>query len=204
MGPEEILKILRKEYPNTRYYLNFSSPLELAVAAILSAQCRDEVVNATTKLLFRKYRTAGNWERLEDNDVKAITFYRAKAENIRKMAKMLDKKHNGKVPDTMEGLTDLPGIGKKTANAILLNAFGKVEGIVVDTHVIRIAYRLGWTNNKEPEKIEQDLMGIFPKKDWKSVPHLLKNHGRAVCRAPVPDCQRCVLEKYCPKKGVKK
>ena len=202
MQTEKIISTLKKEYPDTKYYLDFSNPLELVVAAILSAQCRDTVVNATTKNLFKKYRTAKDYANAPidelENSVKSTTFFKNKAKNIREACKIIAER--GGVPDTMEGLTELPGVGRKTANAILINAFDKVEGIVVDTHVIRLAYRLGLTQQKNPEKIEQDLMKIIPKKDWKILPHLLKDHGRAVCTS-VPACSECVLEKMCPRQG---
>lgn len=198
------IKVLKQKYPNANYYLNFSSPLELAVAAILSAQCRDEIVNATTKTLFKKYRTTKDWENLDEKDIKSITFFKNKAKNIGVMAKIINEKHRGKVPQTTKELIELPGIGRKTANAIMQNAFGVVDGVIVDTHVIRVANRLGWTKQKNPEKIEQDMMKLFPKKEWKELPWLIKELGRDTCRAPVPECSRCVLEKTCPKAGVKK
>lgn len=206
--PEEALKFLRKEYSDAKYYLNFSTPLELLVAAIMSAQVRDTAVNATTPALFKKYKSAKAYAEADfnelANDIKAVTFPGAKAKNIIGACKILVNRHDGAVPDTMEELVDLPGIGRKTANAILQNAFNKVEGVVVDTHVIRVSYRLGWTKQKNPEKIEKDLMMIFPKKEWKRLPHLLKDHGRAVCRAPIPSCSKCILNKICPKQGVTK
>ena len=207
MQTEKIISILKKEYPNTKYYLDFSNPVELLVAAILSAQCRDTVVNLTTKQLFKKYKTAKDYanaspDKLE-NDIKSITFFKNKAKNIKEACRILEEKHNGKVPDKMEELIELPGIGRKTANAILINAFDKVEGVVVDTHVIRLAYRFGWTKQKNPEKIEKDLMLSIPKNEWKLIPHLMKDHGRAVCTS-VPECSKCVLKKICPKQGVTK
>lgn len=201
---EDAIRILKKEYPNSKYYLSFSNPLQLMVAAILSAQCRDEVVNAATTKLFQKYKTAADFTKLKEDDIKSITFFNNKAKNIREAAKLLVNKHNGKVPETMEELTSLPGIGRKTANAILINAFGKVLGITVDTHVIRLSYRLGLTKNTNPEKIEKDLMAIVPKPEWKRITWLLKDHGRAVCRAPVPFCSKCMLNNLCPKNGVAK
>ena len=202
------MKLLKEEYPKTKYYLNFSSPLELLVAAIMSAQVRDTVVNATTPNLFRKYRTAKDYANADfnelSNDIKSVTFPGSKAKNIIDACDILVKKHDGKVPASMEELVELPGVGRKTANAIMQNAFGKVEGVVVDTHVIRVSYRLGWTKETNPEKIEKELMQLFPKKEWKKLPHLLKDHGREVCRAPVPVCSRCTLGKICPKNGVKK
>ena len=204
MKPASTLKTLKKKYPDAKYYLNFSNPLELLVAAILSAQCRDEVVNATTKLLFKKYKTAADYTELDENDVKSITFFKNKARNIKEAAKTINEKHKGKVPQTIEQLTELPGIGRKTANAIMQNAFGVVEGIIIDTYGIRIPYRLGWTKNTNPDKIEQDLMKLFAKQYWKEIPWLMKELGRDKCRSPVAECSKCVLEKTCPKIGVTK
>lgn len=203
-----VLSELKKLYPNTKYYLNFSSPLELLVATVLSAQVRDTVVNATTPRLFQKYKTAEDYARADletlIQEISSVSFPANKAKYIRQACKILVEKYHGKVPDTMEQLIELPGIGRKTANVILINAFKKVEGIVVDTHVIRLSYRLGWTKNKNPEKIEQDLMKIIPKADWDRITWLLKEHGRAICRAPVPICSQCALEPLCPKAGVTK
>jgi endonuclease III len=208
MPAARILATFKTLYPNARYYLNFSSPLELLVAAILSAQVRDTVVNATTPALFKKYKNASDYARADlatlTREIKAITFSANKAKHIKDACAILVEKYQGNVPDTLERLVELPGIGRKTAHAILINAFGKVEGIVVDTHVIRVAYRLGWTTNTKPEKIEQDLMKLIPKPDWARVTWLLKDHGRAVCSAPVPACSRCGLEPECPKAGVTK
>ena len=204
----KLLAELKNLYPNARYYLNFSSPLELVVAAILSAQVRDTVVNATTPRLFEKYKTAQDYARADletlIQEMSPVTFPANKAKYIKQACKILVEKYHSKVPDTVEQLVELPGIGRKTANAILINAFGKVEGIVVDTHVIRVAYRLGWTKSKNPDTIEQDLMKIVPKSDWARITWLLKDHGRAVCKAPIPDCSRCKLEPLCPKAGVTK
>ncbi len=197
------ISLLKKEYPHAKYYLNFSSPTELLVAAIMSAQVRDEIVNATTGRLFKKYKTVEDFSKLDENDIKSVTFYKNKAKNIREACKIILKKYNGAVPSTIEELTELPGVGRKTANAILINAFNIVSGIVIDTHVIRISYRLGWTGQKNPDKIEQDLMKLVPKNDWKNLSHLLKDHGRAVCK-PLPECSKCVLNKMCPKRGVTK
>jgi endonuclease-3 len=206
--PAALLDRLKQLYPNTRYYLNFSTPLELLVAAILSAQVRDAVVNATTPALFKRYKTAHDYARADletfTREIKAITFSANKAKHIKEACKILVERYHGKVPDTLDQLVELPGIGRKTAHAILINAFGKVEGIVVDTHVIRVAYRLGWTMSTKPEKIEQDLMKLIPTADWARVTWLLKDHGRAVCSAPVPACSHCALESDCPKAGVTK
>ena len=199
----EQLKILKKEYPNAKYYLDFSNPLQLLVAAILSAQCRDETVNRCTKELFKKYKSARDFAKLDENDLKSITFFKSKAKNIREACKTLDEKYGSGVPQTMEELTSLPGIGRKTANVILANAFNIILGIPVDTHYIRVGYRLGWTKSKNPDIIERDSMNLIPKSEWKIVPHLLKAHGRAVCK-PLPECSRCCVNKLCPKNGVTK
>lgn len=201
---QEVITLLKKEYPNTKYYLNFSSPMQLLVATILSAQCRDDVVNAVTEKLFQKYKTTENFTKLREEDIKPITFYKNKAKNIREACKLVIEKHGGKVPDTMDELLTLPGVGRKTANVILINAFNKVSGVAVDTHVLRVSYRLGLAKNTNPEKVERDLMAAVPKEEWKRITWLMKDHGRAVCKAPVPYCSRCVLEKVCPKKGVTK
>ncbi|MBI5197510.1 MAG: endonuclease III, partial [Nitrospirae bacterium] len=167
---------------------------------------RDTVVNATTPKLFRKYKTAADYARADREtlirEIMPVTFPANKAKHIQEACRIIQEKYAGKVPDTMEELVALPGIGRKTANAILINAFGKVEGIVVDTHVIRVSYRLGWTKHKDPEKIEQDLMKIVPREDWARVTWLLKAHGQKVCKAPEPFCNRCTLEPLCPTSDV--
>jgi len=210
MGQRELeaLEVLKKEYPDAAYYLDFSNPLELMVAAILSAQCRDEVVNSVTPALFKKYKIARDYADADlrelIKDIIKISFAGNKAKNIKNACKILVEKHGGKVPKSVEELTELPGIGKKTANTILINAFGIVVGIPVDTWVISVAYRLGWTKNKDPDKIEQDLMRLFDKREWKKLPYIIKNHGKVVCRKPVPYCSKCVINKLCPKIGVSK
>ena len=204
----KVIELLKKNYPNAKYYLNFSNPLELMVAAILSAQVRDEVVNATTPKIFTKYKSAKDYANADlrelTKEISAVTFAGMKAKNIINACKIIAEKYNGKIPETMDELIDLPGIGRKTANTILINAFGKVEGIPVDTHVIRLTFRLGWTKSKKPEEIEQDLMKIIPKEDWKNIAYMLKAHGRAICQAPIPYCSKCFLDKLCPKNGVTK
>ena len=203
-----VVRQLRRDYPDAECALRFQSPLDLLVATILSAQARDTVVNATTPLLFKKYKTAEDYARADletlIREISPVSFPANKAKYIRRACKILAEKYRGKVPGTMQELVELPGIGRKTANAILINAFEKIEGIVVDTHVIRLSYRLGWTKNKNPEKIEQDLMKIIPKNDWARITWLLKEHGRTICKAPVPICSRCALEPLCPKAGVTK
>jgi len=204
----EVLKVLKKTYPTAKYYLNFKTPLELMVAAILSAQVRDEVVNASTPGLFSKYKKAEDYAKASVSDIlkhiKSVTFAGNKAKNIIAACKLLVEKHNGKVPKTIEELTELPGIGRKTAIVILTNAFDIVNGVVVDTHVIRVSYRLGWTKNTNPDKIEKDLNALIPESHWKETQWLLKAHGRAVCKAPDPFCSKCPVAKLCPKAGVKK
>lgn len=201
----KIIELLKKNYPNAKYYLNFSSPLELMVAAILSAQIRDEIVNATTPKLFSKYKTAKDYANADlkefTKEINAVTFAGMKAKNIINACKILVEKYNGKVPNTMEELTSLPGVGRKTANTILINAFGKIVGIPVDIWVQRLSIRLGWTKNKDPNKIEQDLINIIPKEGWKKIAYLLKNHGRAICQA-TPYCSKCFLYNLCPRNGV--
>lgn len=205
---QRILKILKKAYPHAGYYLNFSNPLELLVAAILSVQCRDEVVNGVTKNLFRKYKTAKAYDEANMQtlikDISHITFAGNKARFIRNACKILIEKHQGKVPRTREELTELPGVGQKTANTILSNAFNIVTGIPVDTHVIRLSQRLGFSKSSDPNKIEQGLKLLFPKAEWKKLPYLLKAHGRAICRAPVPVCSKCIVNNLCPRVGVTK
>lgn len=203
----KIVELLKNNYPNAKYYLNFSNPLELMVAAILSAQIRDEVVNATTPKLFNKYKTAKDYANADlkefTKEISSVTFAGMKAKNIINACKILVEKYNGKVPDTMEDLTSLSGIGRKTANTILINAFGKIVGIPVDVWVKRLSIRLGWTKNKDPNKIEQDLMKIIPREIWSKIAYLLKSHGRAICQA-TPYCSKCFLYDFCPRNGVTK
>jgi endonuclease-3 len=199
---------LKKHYPDAHYYIDFKTPLDLLVAAILSAQVRDKYVNAVTPALFAKFQTAKDYANSTVEELilylKGISFPGNKSRNIIAACKILVEKYDGKVPDTIDDLTSLPGIGRKTALAILSNAFNKVEGIVVDTHVLRVSYRLGWTNNTNPEKVGADLEREIPRKDWQVTPWLLKSHGRAICKAPIPSCSTCFLKDTCPKNGVTK
>lgn len=201
-----VLEQLKAEYGELKYYLNFSNRLELLVAAILSPQVRDEVVNAATPGLFAKFRTAKDYAGATPEDllkfVSKISFAGKKAEHIIAAAKILVNKHGGEVPDSLNALVELPGVGKKTAVVILAHGFNRIEGISVDTHVIRVSFRLGWTVNKNPDKISVDLEKLLPKTWWKQTPLLIKAHGRAVCRAPIPLCKGCLLKERCPKKGV--
>src|SRR3989338_4827010 len=204
----DIIKVLKDNYPNAKYYLNFSTPVELLVAAILSAQCRDEVVNSTTEVLFKKYKSAEDFANANldvlAKDIDKITFGDNKAKNIISYCKILVEKYDSKVPKSIDELTSLPGIGNKTALTILINAYGIVPGISCDTHVIRLSYRLGWTKNKNPDKIEKDLDRIIPEKEWGKISYILKAHGRAICQALIPYCNKCPLNKLCPKNGVSK
>ncbi len=204
----KVLSQLKKFYPGGKFYLHYKTPLDLLVAAILSAQVRDEVVNEATKGLFAEYKTAKDYASATVDDllkhVHGVSFAGNKAKNIIAACKILVDEHGGKVPKDIDSLVELPGIGRKTANVILSNAYDIVEGVVVDTHVIRVAYRLGWTKNTNPDKIEKDLNVLLPKKDWKKTQWLLKAHGRAVCKAPFPACSQCPLLKLCPQQGVSK
>ena len=203
-----IIDLLIKEYPYTKYYLHFNNPLELLVAAILSAQVRDEVVNSTTTRIFTKYKTAADYANADlqefINDIKPISFPSKKAENIIEACKVIVEKFKGCVPRSLDDLVLLPGIGRKTANTILSNAYDIVEGISCDTHCIRLSQRLGFSQNRNSDKIEKDLMTLIPNKYWIKLPHLLKDHGKDVCKAPTPFCSKCILTHLCPKIGVKK
>ena len=182
--------------------MNFKNPLELLIATILSAQCTDERVNKVTESLFAKYRTVTDYVRapLQDLEkaVHSTGFFRNKAKNIRNACRMIVEKFHGRVPDTMEELLLLPGVARKTANVVLFNAFGKNEGVVVDTHVIRLSRRLGLSKHDSPEKIEKDFMKLVPQKEWGMLSHYLITHGRRICKARKPECEKCFLNKVCP------
>ena len=202
----EILKRLNKAYPKPKTALNFSDPFQLLVATILSAQTTDVLVNKVTENLFRKYRTVKDYadaslETLQ-KDTGSVNFYKTKAKNIQAGAKIIVAQFNSQVPKTMNELTSLPGVARKTANIILSNAFGIHEGIAVDTHVKRLSYRLGLTKNADPVKIEKDLMAITPKKEWGNISNLLIFHGRKICQARKPDHQECVLSNICPSRNI--
>lgn len=197
-----IIAELRRLYPDAKCSLDFTNPLELLVATQLSAQCTDERVNIVTKDLFRKYHTAEDYtavsqEELEQ-DVKSTGFYRNKAKNLRGMAQRLVTVYNSEVPRSMTDILTLPGVARKTANVVLGNAYGIVEGIVVDTHVGRLVRRFGWTTSEDPVKVEQELMRIVPRENWLDLSHLLIYHGRAICQARKPLCDRCSLVPICP------
>jgi endonuclease-3 len=193
---------LKAEYPDARTELDWSNPLELLVATILSAQTTDVQVNRVTESLFSKYRTAEDYadstpDELEE-DIRPTGFYRNKARSLRGMAGALVEEHGGEVPRTMSELVALPGVGRKTANVVLGNAFGTNEGIVVDTHVRRVSGRLGLTESSDPVKIERELMRLVPERDWTIFSHLLILHGRRTCKARKPDCPNCILNDICP------
>jgi endonuclease III len=198
----EVTARLKAEYPEARTELDWSNPLELLVATILSAQTTDVQVNRVTQRLFSKYRTAEDYaastpDELEE-DIRPTGFYRNKARSLRGMASALVEEHGGEVPRTMSELVALPGVGRKTANVVLGNAFGTNEGIVVDTHVRRVSGRLGLTEGTDPVKIEHDLMEIVPEGDRTLFSHLLILHGRRTCKARKPDCPNCILNDICP------
>jgi len=197
-----LLRRLKKEYPEAGCSLRHADPLELLVATILSAQCTDKRVNEVTKSLFREYASAEDYANADpevfEEQIRSTGFFRNKTKSILNMAAALVEHHGGEVPDSMEELVKLPGVGRKTANVVLGNAFGVDDGIVVDTHVKRISNRLQLTRNQDPDKIERDLMKIVPGKDWTLWPHLLIHHGRAVCVARKPKCSECCLIDLCP------
>ncbi|HVF91040.1 MAG TPA: endonuclease III, partial [Blastocatellia bacterium] len=198
----KIIRLLRKQYPEAHCSLNHSSPLELLIATILSAQCTDERVNIVTSDLFRKYRSAPDYlnaplEELEQ-DIRSTGFFHNKAKSIQGTCRMIIERFEGRVPDRFEDLLGLPGVARKTANVVMGNAFGVASGVVVDTHVSRLSQRLGLSGHENPEKIERDLIELVPKKDWVDFSHLLIYHGRNVCKARLPQCSECVLERLCP------
>lgn len=198
---KKILPVLKKSYPGARTALNYSNPLELLIATILSAQCTDARVNMVTKDLFVKYGSASDWAQAElkqiESDIKSTGFYRNKALSIKGVCIAVGERYGGEVPATMEELLKLPGVGRKTANVVLGNAFGK-PAIACDTHVIRLSRRLGLSGNIDAVKLEFDLAEIVPKKDWTLLSHLLILHGRNVCKARKPDCEICPVSKNCP------
>jgi endonuclease III len=202
----EVISRLKDEYPDARTELNWENPLELLVATMLSAQTTDVRVNMVTEKLFEKYRTAAEYAGADpaelEADIRPTGFYRNKARSLQGMARALLDEHGGEVPRSMAGLVSLPGVGRKTANVVLGNAFGVDEGVVVDTHVRRVSRRLGLTAEKDPEKIEQDLLGVVPEGERTLFSHLLILHGRRVCKARKPDCPGCVLSDICPSSTV--
>jgi endonuclease-3 len=199
---EVIAHILFKEYPKDQTALSYGDPFQLVVAVILSAQCTDARVNLVTPKLFSRFSTPNDFAGADITELESLIhstgFYHNKAKNIIGCAKALLEQHNGTVPQTMEELYRLPGVGRKTANVVLGEAFGKIEGIVVDTHVARLSNRLGFTTAADPVKIEQDLMPLIPKKKWYHFSHTLIFHGRKICAARKPLCSDCVVRTYCP------
>lgn len=203
----EIFYRLSAEYPDATCALDHRTPYELLVATILSAQCTDKRVNMVTPALFAKYPNAGalaeaNPDELQEM-IRSTGFFRNKTKNLLGMAAAVTRLHGGEVPDAMDQLVSLPGVGRKTANVVLGNAFGRDEGVVVDTHVSRLSQRLGLTRETDPVKIEKDLMDIFPRRQWTLLSHLLISHGRAVCGARRPQCDRCAVETLCPSSQAK-
>jgi endonuclease-3 len=202
----EVITRLKNEYPDAKTELNWENPLELLVATMLSAQTTDVRVNMVTERLFEKYRTAADYAGADpaqlEEDIRPTGFYRNKARSLQGMARALLERHGGEVPRTMAGLVALPGVGRKTANVVLGNAFGVDEGVVVDTHVRRVSGRLGLTEERDPEKIERDLIRVVPEGERTLFSHLLIFHGRRVCKARKPDCPSCVLSDVCPKVGL--
>ena len=212
-----ILNLLKKTYPDAKIVLRYGNPWELLVAVILSAQCTDVMVNKVTEKLFKKYPTLDDYVNAKvdefEQDIKSTGFYHNKAKNVLAAAKLIKEKYRGKIPKTMAEMLTIPGVARKTANVVLGNAHGVVEGIAVDTHVGRVSQRLRLVNmeaiggkkmivdykkDADPNKIEQELMGVVPKKDWFPFTYMIIDHGRAICKAKNPNCENCVLNKLCP------
>jgi endonuclease-3 len=203
----DVIRRLKRAYPDAKCSLNHSNPFELLVATILSAQCTDERVNIVTADLFRKYKKPEDYLKVSprelEKDIQSTGFFRNKTKSIQGASRMLTEQYGGTVPHTMEELLELPGVARKTANVVLGNAFEIKAGVVVDTHVTRLSHRLNFTQRKTAEKIEQDLIPIVPKKDWVIFPHLLIAHGRKICKARNPLCDQCPVEKQCPSSFLK-
>ncbi|MHC4110257.1 MAG: endonuclease III [Planctomycetota bacterium] len=201
---KKIWPILQKTYPNAKSALDFRNPFQMLISTILSAQCTDVRVNMVTKVVFKKYKSPGDWAKADlkhiESDIRSTGFYHNKALNIKNASKEIIERFDGSVPDTMEELVTLPGVGRKTANVVLGNAFGK-PGIACDTHVIRLSRRLQLSSNSDPVKLEFDLAEILPKTIWTLFSHSLILHGRALCKARKPDCDNCPISKYCPAAG---
>jgi endonuclease III len=203
----DIIRRLKRAYPDAKTSLNHSNPFELLIATILSAQSTDERVNIVTADLFRKYKKPEDYLKVSahelEKDIHSTGFFRNKTKSIQGTAKLLIEQYGGEVPHTMDELLELPGVARKTANVVLGNAFGIKAGVVVDTHVTRLSHRLGLSEEKTAEKIEQDLIPIVPKKDWVIFPHLMIYHGRKICKARNPLCEECAIEKLCPSSYLK-
>ena len=203
----EVIRRLKRAYPDAKTSLNHTNPFELLIATILSAQSTDDRVNIVTADLFRKYRQPEDYLKVParelEQDIHSTGFFRNKTKSIQGTAKMLLENYSGKVPQTMDELLELPGVARKTANVVLGNAFGIKAGVVVDTHVTRLSHRLDFSQEKTAEKIERDVIPIVPKKDWVIFPHLMIYHGRKICKARGPLCAECVVEKQCPSSYLK-
>ena len=202
---KKIIVGLRRTYPDAHCELNYTNPLELLIATILSAQCTDKRVNLVTPDLFGKYRTAAHYAEADaaelEQEIKSTGFYRNKARNIQACCRKIAGRHAGEIPRTMDGLIGLDGVGRKTANVVLGNAFGINEGVVVDTHVARLSLRLGLTRETDPVKIERELMRLVPRSQWTLFSHWLIWHGRRRCQARTPDCPHCEIARFCPSAG---
>ena len=197
----KIIEILKQTYPDAKCSLDFTTPFEMLVAVILSAQCTDDRVNKTTPAIFEKYSTPKDFNEMPlevlEELIHPCGFYKNKAKNIKLTAKKIEEEHNSQVPDTMEDLLSLPGVGRKTANVVMLEAFNKPQGIAVDTHAKRLSNRIGFSLEETPYKIEQDLLKIFPYEYLKDINHILIYHGRAICTARSPKCNQCSINKFC-------
>ncbi|MEN6405226.1 MAG: endonuclease III [Thermoguttaceae bacterium] len=204
----QVARGLAKAYPDAACSLDFHTPLELLIATMLSAQCTDVRVNQVTPALFQKYPTAADFARADraelERDIQSTGFFRNKAKNIQGCCQTLLERYDGEVPQRLDQLVELPGVGRKTANVVLGTAFGIASGVVVDTHVGRLSRRLGLTAEKDPEKIERDLMGQLPKREWIALAHRMIQHGRRCCTARNPNCDECPLRAICPRIGVEK
>lgn len=196
-----LIETLKKTYPDAKCSLNFKNEFELLIAVMLSAQCTDERVNKTTPFIFLKYKTAFDFANIDINELENLIypcgFYKNKAKNIKETSKILVEKYSGKVPKTLEQLITLPGVGRKTANVILLEAYHIPQGIAVDTHCIRLSNRIGLSKNSDPLKIEQDLLNLFPKEYYKDINHIFIWHGRNVCKSRKAECAKCCIKKFC-------
>lgn len=203
---QSTLKLLKKTYPDAHCALNFKNPFQLLIATILSAQCTDERVNIVTKDLFAKYKKPSELaiETVEtiENIIRSTGFYKNKAKNIKACCQILSEKYQDQVPDQLEQLVELPGVGRKTANVVLGNAYGIASGVVVDTHVTRLSNRFGWVKTEDAVKIESILNKNFDSKEWVMLSHYLISHGRAICKARSPSCETCFLASSCPRKGL--
>ncbi len=205
------IDLLEKEYKDSKYYLSFKTPIDLLVAAILSAQTRDEVTNSVTPELFKRYKTAGDYANARPEElsklISRVTFFGNKAKSIINACRIIVEKYDGRVPKSMEELLELPGVGRKTANTILINAYGIVEGIPVDTWVIKLSGRIGLSRESDPDKIEDELEAYVDRKYWKNITYVLKAHGKKICQSRVPICSQCPIgpgsrNPICPQNGV--